>query len=286
MAEEIIERQSPAKINLMLRILKRREDGYHEIRTIFQKISLRDTLRFSLTQKRGVSISTRHPRLPRGEGNLVYRAGLLVLDQSAYSGGVRIEIDKRIPVGAGLGGGSSNAATTLMALNELLELGLTQAELMRLGLTLGADVPFFMVKGSALGSGIGERLKRIRLPEMEFVLINPNFEISTAWAYSRCVLTRGQFHYNIHRLPRTARGVSRLLWNDLEQTVLHEYPQVKAMKDCLISAGALGALMTGSGPTVFGVFAEGEGAREAYAKIKKMVRGTGWIVFLAHSVDV
>ena len=126
--------ESPAKINLMLRILRKREDGYHEIQTIFQKISLHDTLRFFLTKEKGIFITTNHSRLPTDRRNLVYPAARAMLEKSNYSGGVKINIQKRIPVGAGLGGGSSNAATTLKALNRLLEVNLSQTELMRIGL--------------------------------------------------------------------------------------------------------------------------------------------------------
>src|SRR4030042_1909313 len=146
--------QSPAKVNLRLEILARREDGYHELRTVFQKISLHDALHFSLTKGKDISIAADHPKLPLGRKNLVYKAAQSMFKVSGYRGGVRIEIEKKIPLGAGLGGGSSNAATTLMALNQLLELDLSQKQLMRMGLGIGADVPFFFLKGAAIGSGI------------------------------------------------------------------------------------------------------------------------------------
>ncbi len=137
---------SHAKVNLRLEILKKREDGYHEIRTIFQKISLHDTIRFSLKEAQGISITTNEPDLPVGKSNLVYRAAQAILNNSAYRGGISIHIEKRIPLGAGLGGGSSNAATTLKALNHLLEMGLSQKEMMTMGVKIGADVPFFFLK--------------------------------------------------------------------------------------------------------------------------------------------
>jgi 4-diphosphocytidyl-2-C-methyl-D-erythritol kinase len=276
--------ESPAKINLRLEILKKREDGYHELRTILQKINLHDLLHFSLKKERGISIKTNHPNLPVGKRNLVYQAVQSILKKSVYKGGVLIEIEKRIPLGAGLGGGSSNAATTLKAMNQLLKINLPKKELMAMGLEIGADVPFFFLEGAAIASGIGERLKKIELPGLWFVLIYPNFEVSTRWAYQNFILTKRRFHFNLHGLLRTPKEISNLLWNDLEEVVSRECPQIGVMKKMLYSAGALGALMTGSGPTVFGVFSEEGGASEAYKKVKKMVRGRGWIILNARSI--
>jgi 4-diphosphocytidyl-2-C-methyl-D-erythritol kinase len=276
--------ESPAKVNLRLEILKKREDGYHELRTILQKINLHDLLHFSLQKKRGISLKTNHPNLPVGKRNLVYQAVQLILKKSDYQGGILIEIEKGIPIGAGLGGGSSNAATALKAMNQLLKINLSQKELMVMGLEIGADVPFFFSEGDAIASGIGERLKKIELPGLWYVLIYPNFEVSTSWAYRNFILTKRQFHISLHKLLRNPKEISNLLWNDLEQVVSREYPQIGVMKKMLYSAGALGAMMTGSGPTVFGVFSEEGGASKAYKKVKEMVRGKGWIVLNAHSI--
>jgi 4-diphosphocytidyl-2-C-methyl-D-erythritol kinase len=281
---DTIHLESPAKINLRLEILKKREDGYHELRTILQKINLHDLLHFSLKKERGISIKTNHPNIPVGKRNLVYQAVQSILKKSDYKGGVLIEIEKRIPLGAGLGGGSSNAATTLKAMNQLLKINLPKKELMAMGLEIGADVPFFFLEGAAIASGIGERLKKIELPGLWFVLIYPNFEVSTRWAYQNFILTKRRFHFNLHGLLRTPKEISNLLWNDLEEVVSRECPQIGVMKKMLYSAGALGALMTGSGPTVFGVFSEEGGASEAYKKVKKMVRGRGWIILNARSI--
>jgi 4-diphosphocytidyl-2-C-methyl-D-erythritol kinase len=278
--------ESPAKVNLRLEILKKREDGYHELRTVFQKISLHDTLHFSLKKGRGVSIKADYPKLPVGKNNLVYKAAQSMLKVSGYKEGIHVEIEKRIPLGAGLGGGSSNAATTLRALNQLLEIGLSKKELMGMGLEIGADVPFFFLKGAAIGSGIGERLKKVKLPNLWYVLIYPNFEVSTRWAYQNLVLTNQQFHINLHEFLKTPGGISRILLNHLEAVVSKKYPQIGLMKKTLFSAGALGALMTGSGPTVFGFFQEERSSTVAYEKIKKMVAKKGWIVFKAHSLTV
>jgi 4-diphosphocytidyl-2-C-methyl-D-erythritol kinase len=278
--------ESSAKVNLRLEILKKREDGYHEVRTILQKISLHDTLLFSLKMGRGISIRTSHPHLPTGKNNLVYRAAQSVLERSDYKGGVLIEIKKKIPLGAGLGGGSSNAAMTLKALNQLLRLDLSKKELMEMGAGIGADVPFFFLEGAAIGSGIGERLVKIRLPVLWYVLIYPNFEVSTRWAYQNFVLTKRQFHINLHKFTNAPHDISRGLRNDLEEVVSKEYPEIGVMKKMLCSAGAEGALMSGSGPTVFGIFSEERGASEAHKKVRRMVKSKGWIVLDAHSIPV
>jgi 4-diphosphocytidyl-2-C-methyl-D-erythritol kinase len=281
---ETLHLESPAKVNLRLEILKKRADGYHELRTVMQKISLYDTLHFSLERGKGISITTDHPNLPVGKKNLVYKAAQSILKLSDYRGGVHIEIDKRIPLGAGLGGGSSNAAATLKALNQLLGRNLPKNKLMEMGVEIGADVPFFFLEGSAIGSGIGEQLKKKELPTLWYVLIYPNFEVSTRWAYQNFVLTNKQFHFNLHKFLKTSEGISHILFNHLEEVVSRKYPQIGIMKNLLFSAGALGTLMTGSGPTVFGLFQDDKSATGTYDKIKKTVARRGWILLKAHSI--
>jgi len=281
---EILHLESPAKVNLRLEILNKRKDGYHELRTVFQKISLHDTLHFSLKKEKGISIATDHPNLPVGKTNLVYQAAQSMLKASDYQGGVHIEIKKQIPLGAGLGGGSSNAATTLKALNQLLKRSLSKRKLMEMGLEIGADVPFFIWEGAAIGSGIGEKLKKVTLPDLQYVLIYPNFEVSTRWAYQNFVLTNQRIHFNLHKFLKTPEGISSILFNHLEEVVSRKYPQIEVMKNSLLSRGALGALMTGSGPTVFGLFQDDKSATGAYEKIKKMVARRGWVVFKTYSI--
>jgi 4-diphosphocytidyl-2-C-methyl-D-erythritol kinase len=277
--------KSPAKVNLGLEILRRREDGYHELRTILQKISLHDTLHFALKKEEGISITTDHPSLSVGKSNLVYKATQAFIRRSEYKGGVRIRVKKRIPLGAGLGGGSSNAATALKALNQLVETDLPRQELMKMGMEIGADVPFFLSDGPAFASGIGERLRRIDLPALWYILIYPNFEVSTRWAYENFVLTKRQFHFRFHKFLKTSREVSSLLRNDLEEVVSKKYPQIALMKEMLSSAGALGTSMTGSGPTVFGIFAEKGDASKAYKKVRSMVREKEWIALMAEGIN-
>jgi len=254
------------------------------LKTVLQKISLCDTLSVSLKKEKGISISTDHPSLPIGKRNLVYQAVQMILKKSEYKGGLHIDIRKEIPLGAGLGGGSSNAATTLKALNQLLEIGFPTKELMEMGLSIGADVPFFLLEGAAVATGIGERLKKIELPDLRYVLINPKFEVSTRWAYQNFILTKRHFHFNLQGLVKTPEEISRLLWNDLEGVVSHKYPQIEGMKKMLLSAGALGALMTGSGPTVFGVFSGKREAEKALKKLEDKVRRRGWIILKTHSL--
>jgi 4-diphosphocytidyl-2-C-methyl-D-erythritol kinase len=206
------------------------------------------------------------------------------LKRSCYEGGVRIKIEKRIPLGAGLGGGSSNAATTLKALNQLLNTNLSLEELVAMGAEIGADVPFFFLEGAAIGSGIGERLKKIELPALWYVLIYPNFEVSTRWAYQNFVLTKKPFHLKLHTFSRTPEGISHILQNDLEEVVSKKYPQIGVMKRIICSVGAMGASMTGSGPTVFGIFQRKGDALQAYKRVKKLVKGEGWTVLKAHGI--
>jgi 4-diphosphocytidyl-2-C-methyl-D-erythritol kinase len=283
---ETIRLNSPAKVNLRLEILRKREDGYHEIRTLFQKISLHDTLYFTLKKEKGISVTTDHPRLVVGKENLVHRAAAMILERSAHRRGVSIHIEKRIPLGAGLGGGSSNAATTLSALNEMMGAGLRAGELAELGLKIGADVPFFMMKGAAIGGGVGERLEKVEIPQFWYLLINPNFEVSTRWAYQQFVLTKNRFRSNIRRFLRTPSEISRILRNDLEEVVAVSYPQINVMKEILSSAGAKGAMMSGSGPTVFGVFATEGTLLEAFQRLKGRAKKEGWILLKAQGISV
>ena len=274
---------SYAKVNLRLDILKKRDDGYHDLRTILQPIDLCDTLHFTLKEEKGISITTDHPGLPLGKGNLVYQAVEAISSKSAYGGGVRVHIQKKIPLGAGLGGGSSNAAVALKAMSELLKLNLPRRGLIETGLEIGADVPFFFIEGSAIAFGIGERLKRMELPDQWYVLIYPNFEVSTRWAYQNFVLTKRRFHLSFNRL-KTPKAVSRILSNDLEEVVSSRHPEIDLMKEILCSAGALGALMTGSGPTVFGIFADKQEASKAFRRVKRDPRTRGWLVLKTRSL--
>jgi 4-diphosphocytidyl-2-C-methyl-D-erythritol kinase len=166
----------------------------------------------------------------------------------------------------------------------MLKLDLPEKELMEMGVKIGADVPFFLLEGSALATGIGERLEKIELPGLWYVLIYPNFEVSTRWAYQNFVLTKRRFRFKFHKFFQTPEKISSVLWNDLQGVVSKEYPEIEAMKKMLCSAGALGALMTGSGPTVFGIFSEKGDASKAYKKVRPMVSERGWSVLKAQGI--
>ncbi len=275
---------SPAKVNLHLRVLRKREDGYHDILTLMQRISLYDKMIFTPIE-RGIAISCPDSALPENEDNIVYRAAQTLLSGTSHSGGIHITIKKQIPVAAGLGGGSSNAATTLITLNELLELHCKTETLMKMGSTLGADVPFFICGKTAWATGIGDQLNPIEnIPRLWFVLINPSFEISTKMVYENLNfrLTKRALKYRKLSLC-TAEDIVKGLYNDLEKVTVHLHPSLQHLKDLLLQEGAHGALMSGSGPTVFGIFTEEEHASKAEEALKKSGAGA-WSVFKAHSI--
>lgn len=273
---------APAKINLCLHVLGKRADGYHELCMLMQRISLFDRIRIALTPEPGVRVFC--PRLPltAGEENIAARAARKILEIAAYSDGVEIHIDKEIPIAAGLGGGSSDAATVLMAMNELLGTGLSREELMALGLQLGADVPFFIFESTAWATGIGEMLEKAStLHDVWYLLVNPGFSVSTAQVYGKFELTSTG---DVARLPRfsgTLEDVIGGLHNDLEQVTLRDYPVVAEIRRRMLDLGAEGALMSGSGPTVFGVFREREVARQAARAFESE---SGWKVFVVQPI--
>jgi 4-diphosphocytidyl-2-C-methyl-D-erythritol kinase len=275
-------RPSPAKVNLFLKVLGRREDGYHEIATLMQKISLCDELDISL---RGEGIRLRCPgcSLPEDEGNIVYRAARLFLTKARCSRGVDITLQKKIPIEAGLGGGSSNAATTLMILNELLGAPFSEGELMKMGAEIGADVPFFIFGKTAWAFGIGDRLEAAeKVPKMWFVLLNPGFGLSTKRVYEslNLGLTKEGIRFSIQTFL-TAGEMAKGLHNDLEKAAARMHPLILELKQTLMDHGALGSLMSGSGATVFGLFAEEQDALRAGEVLK---RAGKWSVFTAHSL--
>jgi len=275
---------APAKINLFLRVLGKRADGYHDIFTLMQKISLYDELSFAPLAQ-GIKLKCSDLELPTDQTNLVFRSSALMLPHMSDQGGIEITLNKQIPPAAGLGGGSSDAASTLMALNELCSFGLNKKELMQLGSKLGADVPFFIFGNSAFASGIGDKLKVCKnLPEIQLVLINPQFPLSTKAVYSNLTLrlTSEKINYSIPRLL-TLGDVIRELHNDLEEVSLKMYPELGDLKQILLRHGALGALMSGSGPTVFGIFSDEKAARNASALIDKEFPGS-YSVFFARSL--
>ena len=265
-----IELTSYAKVNLRLDVLGKRADGYHEIRTVFQKISLADELSIAIA-KSGIEITCDNPRVPLNENNLAYRAAHILLKNHKIRDGVSISIKKRIPIAAGLGGGSSNAASALMGINQLFELRINPQELMRTGKDIGADVPFFIFGESALATGIGDKLEPLEvIPPLWFLLITPDFPVSTAWAYGniRRGLTNANNNITISKCINHLQDITTILSNDLEHVVISRYPLIQEIKDALLAEGARGSLMSGSGSTVFGIFESEAGAQEAYAQLK------------------
>ena len=257
-----IQLKAPCKVNYRLDVLRRRPDGYHDLRMIMQRIDLCDTITLSLSEVSGVRVTCGSVGVPDGPGNIAWRAADALVQRSGRRSGIDITIDKKIPVAAGLGGGSSDAATVLMGVNDLLELGLSDPELMAIGVTLGADVPFFIFKKTAFAEGIGELLTPLDVvPSAWLVLVNPRVPVSTAWVYQNLELTN---RAPVSILPRsfvTVSDICAVLANDLEVVTIGRYPLIREIKERLLRAGAAGALMSGSGPTVFGIFETEAAAR-------------------------
>lgn len=254
-----------AKLNLFLKVLRKRPDGYHDILTLFQKISLADQIDIKITRNTHtkfshIQISADGWPVPQDETNLAYRAAAAFLKRTGLSCSVAIHLHKNIPSGAGMGGGSSDAAAVLIAMNALTGNLLTLTELIKIGTGLGADVPFFISQqNSAIGRGTGTELQPISLERFWFVVIWPGFSISTKWVYDHFMLTNPLIHTNL----LGADGLTAFLWqNDLEQTVMSSYPLLNDIKMRLLSCGALHAMMTGSGSAVFGVFKTEEEAKK------------------------
>ena len=269
---------SPAKINLCLHVLGRRKDGYHELGMAMQQVDLCDRVKIRLTESPELQVNCRGVDLGQGEENIAARAARLFLDNIPGIYRVEIEIDKRIPVAAGLGGGSSNAASVLLGLNRLLKGRLNKLQLMELGGQLGADVPFFIFGETAWATGIGTRLQSLpQLPAVSYLLINPKIAVSTTWAYQSLELTRGGELANLPRFSVVSREeLCARLYNDLERVTLQRYPLIGEIKQKLIDHGALGSLMSGSGATVFGVFPDFATAQQAGDRIASQ---HDWLVF-------
>jgi 4-diphosphocytidyl-2-C-methyl-D-erythritol kinase len=275
---------APAKINLFLRVLRKRADGYHDIFSLMQKITLYDELFFSPRPK-GIVLNCPGTDLPLDDGNLVVRAAMAIFSYTNYPYGMEINLIKKIPMTAGLGGGSSDAATTLMALNKICSLKLKKDELVKIGAKIGADVPFFIFGNAALASGIGDKLKHFRnLPQLNLILIKPDFDLPTKMVYENLNLrlTMGKNNYSIPR-NLDLSDIIQGLHNDLESFSLEIHPELTDLKKMLLRYGALGALMSGSGPTVFGIFRNGKEAEKNLEVIKKEVHGKCQ-VFLAKSL--
>ncbi len=269
-----IKKEAHAKINLGLDVLRRREDGYHEVRMIMQNVRLCDQVRVRAAEKRGIRGRSNLRGLPVNENNLVYRAAKLLMDEFKIEKGISIQLAKRIPTAAGLAGGSSDAAAVLQAVNEIFGLGLTRKELMDRAVSIGADVPYCILGGTALAEGIGEKLTILpAMPPLYVLIVKPDLEVSTKFVYTHLKADELRRHPDIDGQIEALeqkdwkRAVLKME-NVLESVTAKEYPVIDEIKQRLLHLGAWNAMMSGSGPTVFGVFGEEEKARRAYRKMR------------------
>jgi len=263
---------SPAKINLFLKVIGKRPDGYHEIITLLSRIGLFDTVVLAF-EKPVISVECAHPNVPEDKSNLAHRAASLFLDALSINDGVAIFIDKVIPVAAGLGGGSSNAASVLMGLNQHYGLPLTVKKLTEIAVKVGTDVPFFLFRHSAIASGIGDHLDAYEdLPPLSVVLVRPAFEVSTAWVYKNLNLglTNCEKSFKYRYFEEDFSKAKDLLCNDLEQVTIRQFPEIRIVKQALIDLGAKTALMSGSGPSIFGLFEDAHQATKAFQSIRHL----------------
>jgi len=259
-----------AKVNLYLDVLGRRPDGYHDIETVFHTISISDCLTVTRRES-GFRLSAGSADVPRDESNLALLAAKRLLGEGR--GGVHIDLEKRIPVSAGLGGGSADAAASMVAVNRIFGLGLTDEDLLEAASEIGSDVPFLLKGGCALGRGRGEMLTQLKcLPPLCVVVVAPPLKVSTRWAYEslRTGLTSRSAGSKIKTdaLEGAVESLNSLLYNRFEGLVFETHPLVRRIKEGLLEAGALGALMSGSGPAVFGIFEKEGDAAEIIARFK------------------
>lgn len=263
-----------AKVNLGLDVLRRREDGYHEVKMIMQMVNLYDTITIEETSSDlGIVITADADFVPTNEDNLIYKAAKLLLDEFKIASGVKIDLKKRIPVAAGMAGGSTDAAATLIGVNELFNLGLSVNDLMIRGVKIGADVPYCVMGGTALSEGIGEILTPVKgMPQCHILIAKPPINVSTKFVYENLHANELTWHPDIDGLVESInvsdiKGITSKMENVLETVTVKEYPIIEEIKTFMKENGALNSIMSGSGPTVFGVFEELTVAKEAYEKL-------------------
>lgn len=264
-----------AKINLGLDVVRRREDGYHEVRMVMQTIHLFDRLEMAKNSSGEISITTNLSFLPTNQNNLVYRAAELLREEFQIKDGLTINLHKHIPVAAGMAGGSTDAAAVLYGMNRMFDLGLKREELMERGVKIGADVPYCIMRGTALAEGIGEKLTA--LPPMvkcPVLIAKPQISVSTKFVYENLRLNDKTEHPDIDALVENIRkkdlnAVASEMGNVLETVTIPNYPVIAQIKEHMLEHGAVGAMMSGSGPTVFGLFEDGDTAVAAYEKMKE-----------------
>ena len=258
-----------AKINLGLDVIGKREDGYHEVRMIMQTINMYDQLEIEKKDEPGISITTNLPFIPTDERNLVYKAAKLLMDEFDIQEGITVELQKFIPVAAGMAGGSSDAAAAFVGVNRLFRLGLSEEELMKRAVQVGADVPYCVMRGTALAEGIGEKLTRLPgLPKCYVLVGKPGINVSTKLAYENLHLDQIQSHPDIDGMisdieNQDLHSLTAKMQNVFEPGIISQYPVIQEIKDLMEANGALKAMMSGSGPTVFGIFDDRSKLREA-----------------------
>lgn len=266
-----LELKAYAKVNLGIDVIGKRPDGYHEVRMLMQTVKLYDRITMEKNDSGNIILSTNLPYLPVNEKNLVYRAIDMIRNAYGITDGVTASIVKRIPVAAGMAGGSSDAAAAFVGMNQLFHLGITQQELMDYGVKLGADIPYCIMRGTALSEGIGEILTPLPpIPNCWFLIVKPTFSMSTKFVYENLHLDEIAVHPDIDGMKealyqRDLIGVTDRMENILEQVTKKHYPAIGEIKDIMRKEGALNALMSGSGSTVFGIFKSKETAEKAAA---------------------
>lgn len=264
-----------AKINLGLDVLRKREDGYHEVRMIMQTVGIYDRICLTKQREPGIRIHTNLFYLPTDAENIVYRAAKLMIEEYQIKGGIEIHLQKYIPVAAGLAGGSSDAAAVLYGINRMYQLGLSLKELMEKGVKLGADVPYCLMRGTALSEGIGEKLQPLSAaPDAWIVIAKPPISVSTKFVYENLAVEKLEQHPDIDGMVKAIENgdlydLANRMGNVLETVTIPNYPVVAEIKEQIRQSGALNVLMSGSGPTVFGLFDCREGAERGYERLKR-----------------
>jgi 4-diphosphocytidyl-2-C-methyl-D-erythritol kinase len=281
-----IELQAHAKINLSLDVLRKREDGYHDLQMIMQSIGLHDKV-YVETSESGITVESGSRWVPSGMDNIAYKAAALILEKAGLKSGVNIRIKKKIPVAAGLAGGSTDAAAVLKAVNRLYNIGLKKGELMELGKQIGADVPYCIAGGTMLAEGIGEKLTSLKpFRNIGLILLKPKIGVSTGWVYGNLNLQTVKAHPDTGLLLEAIKNkdvtmLAQNMKNVLEEVTIPRYEIVQAAKDRLMELGAAGAMMSGSGPSVFGIFTEGGvKAGDVYDK----ARDKRWESFITRTI--
>lgn len=271
-----IQLKALAKINLGLDVLRRREDGYHEVKMIMQTISLYDELELRKVKQPGIQVKTNLYYLPTNENNLVYRAAKLLMDEFDIRGGISIHLKKKIPVAAGMAGGSSDGAAVLWGVNQMYGLGLSRKDLMERGVRLGADVPYCVQRGTALAEGIGEKLSVLpAMPKCWILIAKPGISVSTKFVYENLHANDllPEQHPDVDAMigalrEKDLKMLSSRMGNVLETVTVPHYPVIDEIKKCMVENGALGSMMSGSGPTVFGIFESQASALRALRAVR------------------